>query len=686
MAAFLLAAVLGGMQEVILPTPGGAVALSTRGASAFRVRFLPSSDAPGPAVDTPMVAPEDADAHFVQVRDGISAAFGSLSLTAAGELQLFDATGKLLTVSEPLGEKNDTCAAQPGTDCASGCARISDRPARNVSDEAACCDACKSAAECASWIFGHPGDAEGNCWLLKSVGGAARSADRTLGGAGGGQGVSLSTSSATRLYGRGGGKADATTLHPTGAVTASVDNTVTYAPYYYSTDGYACLAVTDVLSGNGKTNVLPVTYATDGSHIRWSRPAGAAFELYLMPAPSLDSGTAAYFSLVGRPAVPPRWAFGFIASRWGWENRTYIEQTLRTFRSGRYPIDAFIGDFGWFTNVSDYSFPPSGEPSYQDFGYNEATFPSPKEQLALYASELHFHMGGIRKPRLGSSALLLEARAKGLLLPGGERRRLALGLAAAGKQAEGAQAEGADGLSYADQRNLDFAKPQTRQWYEAKQAHYLRDGVSFFWNDEGETSYYTFHHWNEAQAQTLASFNASRRFYSINRAWTPGMARLGATVWTGDINPSWDDLRNTAGLVVNWGLGGAPYVACDTGGFTGQSNAPLLTRWFQLATFMPTMRVHSTKSATPHFPWLWGEPYASTMRDALELRYRLLPYHYSLAHGMHATGRLWMRPLAAEFPADERAARVASQWLDGPSAPVPAIPAQRSARNRRAAF
>ena len=77
------------------------------------------------------------------------------------------------------------------------------------------------------------------------------------------------------------------------------------------------------------------------------------------------------------------------------------------------------------------------------------------------------------------------------------------------------------------------------------------------------------------------------------------------------------------------------------------------------------MRVHSTKSATPHFPFLWPEPYRSHMREALNRRYQLLPYHYSLAHRMYSEGKLWMRPLAAQYPSDKTAAPISSQWLDG---------------------
>lgn len=143
------------------------------------------------------------------------------------------------------------------------------------------------------------------------------------------------------------------------------------------------------------------------------------------------------------------------------------------------------------------------------------------------------------------------------------------------------------------------------------------------------------------------------------------MARLGATVWTGDIDPTWKDLAGTPGMMLNWVLGGAPYVACDIGGFTRETTSELLVRWMQLGVFMPTMRVHSVNSAKPHWPWLWGEDAAQAMRDSLELRYRLVPYHYSLAHSMYRYRKLWIRPLVFDFPADPVASKSVSQWMDG---------------------
>jgi len=351
--------------------------------------------------------------------------------------------------------------------------------------------------------------------------------------------------------------------------------------------------------------------------------------------------------LIGGSVLPHRYGFGFISSRWGWSNSSYLESVLHDFRSGSYPIDAFITDFGWFTNVSDYGFQSAGETWYNDFNFSEAVFPQPQEQLSSYRKDLNFRMGGIRKPRLGNTELLKLAKSKGYILPGDESGSRQL-----------------EGVLYADQRNINYSIPEARTWYAEQQAHYYDDGVSFFWNDEGETDFFTFYWWNVAQLQSLRMKQANTRFFSINRAWSPGMARIGATVWTGDINPSWDDLQSTPGMLLNWGLGGAPYVTCDIGGFTSESNGPLLTRWLQVGAFLPVMRVHSTKTATPHFPWLW-EGYSDYMREALNLRYQLLPYHYSLAHRMYETNRLWMRPLAAEFPADANAVPISSQWLDG---------------------
>jgi alpha-glucosidase len=107
------------------------------------------------------------------------------------------------------------------------------------------------------------------------------------------------------------------------------------------------------------------------------------------------------------------------------------------------------------------------------------------------------------------------------------------------------------------------------------------------------------------------------------------------------------------------------YSSCDIGGFQGNISAELLTRWMEAGVFFPVMRSHSSNSVTPRFPWLYGEQAEAAIRKALDLRYRLVPYYYSLAHEAAEKGTPLMRPLAMEFPDDPKAANMVDQWLMG---------------------
>ena len=88
--------------------------------------------------------------------------------------------------------------------------------------------------------------------------------------------------------------------------------------------------------------------------------------------------------------------------------------------------------------------------------------------------------------------------------------------------------------------------------YTKTHLHFIEDGIDFWWNDEGETFYFAFHYWNMAQIEGLTKFNPTKRFWSIDRSYTIGMSRLGAVIWTGDINVAWDALAQQPGTMLNW--------------------------------------------------------------------------------------------------------------------------------------
>jgi alpha-glucosidase len=193
----------------------------------------------------------------------------------------------------------------------------------------------------------------------------------------------------------------------------------------------------------------------------------------------------------------------------------------------------------------------------------------------------------------------------------------------------------------------------------------LQQGVDGWWDDEGEWNYTMYYWWNRAEAEALAKVRPGARLWTIDRAFAPGSQRLGVAAWTGDIRAAWTELAKTPTHLLNWSLAGMPYGACDIGGFNDQTTPRLLTRWMEAGVFFPVMRAHSVDYAVPHFPWLFGDEAEAAIRKALDLRYRLIPLYYSLAHQAHETGLPIMRPLALEFPDDPRCANRSDEWMMG---------------------
>jgi len=429
--------------------------------------------------------------------------------------------------------------------------------------------------------------------------------------------------------------------------TATVRNKFFEVPHYWTTDGYSAFCVGTVGHNPEQPNQYTVSWLR--GHVlggaTWTI-LGERADIYLTPVADARSAQRALWTLTGPPAILPKYAFGFLASRWGWKDAEDIDEVLSTFRDGEFPIDGWISDFEWYTKKPDYDLPDEGESNFTDFGYNPVTFPDPIGQLQRYHDHFGMKFGGIRKPRLGNSELLDFARDRDWLI-------------SAGGQADGGN------------RNLNYSIPAVREWYQSQMRHYLQDGVDFWWNDEGESTYFTTYWWTVAEADLLHSENADKRFFAINRDYTPGMQRYGAAVWTGDQTESWEALQRHPAYLLSWQQAGVGYVTCDTGGFKGGGETPeLLVRWYQLSIFMSVMRVHSTKTEVPHFPWLWGPDAEHAMRKAVNLRYRFIPMLYSLAHRQYDSLEPMFRPLSYYWPHDVRSAAATDQWLVGSSVMV----------------
>lgn len=639
------------------------VEIAVAGNSAIRVSVSYTGSAPV-VKDTPMVAPQSVYAGFTPVCSntvaGVATAFGTAIMdSVSGGFYLLDVNGNGLANSTSFSSFNaggrdgamggDKCAnAQANTDVVDG-TRVNVLQGQT---QASCCQACDNEANCDVWIYASPGheDQGDNCWLMQGVTTTKSASYRTVGGnitppppPPSTVTITLNRAQSALYYGAGAGGNNAQQLSQTSS-SPHVVNTEFFTSHYWSTEGYAALGVSELDFDPATFYNYPASWNAQGSNVEWTI-SGKQVDMYFMPAKTMSEGISVYWDLIGRPAMIPRYAFGFLACRWGWQDVNYIWDMLSQFRSGDFPLDAWISDFEWYTPQPDYSLPDSGSPTFVDFGYNNVTFPNPIPQLKSYHEQLNLRFGGIRKPRLGNSDLLVMANSKGWTV-------------------NASHGGGAPGGT----RNLNYSMPAVRDWYSQQLSHFMSDGVDFWWNDEGETFYFAFYWWNMAELATLQGYDKNKRFFTINRSYTPGMSRTGAIVWTGDIGVSFQSMQQVPGYFLNWALAGVGFTTCDIGGFNGPDDTPLLlTRWYQLGALMPIMRVHSTNSDTPHFPFLYGPDAANAMRKALNLRYQLVPYHYSNAHAQSRAGGIpTVRPLLMQYPTDPNVAQLTSQWLDGP--------------------
>jgi alpha-glucosidase len=239
----------------------------------------------------------------------------------------------------------------------------------------------------------------------------------------------------------------------------------------------------------------------------------------------------------------------------------------------------------------------------------------------------------------------------------------------------------------------DFTSARTREWWGKQYRFYVEKGVAGFWHDMNEPALVA--GWGEmtlprdtqhAMDGVGGDHNEAHNVYGLlmNRAGYEGLRKLRPAVrpfivsrsgwaggqryaanWTGDVSTSWESLRMTLPLVLNMSLSGIVYAGPDIGGFSGQPDTELFVRWFQLGAFLPFFRTHSAFYIPAREPWRWGDAALGILRDVLKLRYRLMPYWYTLAWQAQQTGEPLVRPLFYTDPTDNKLWEVSDAFLLG---------------------
>lgn len=167
-----------------------------------------------------------------------------------------------------------------------------------------------------------------------------------------------------------------------------------------------------------------------------------------------------------------------------------------------------------------------------------------------------------------------------------------------------------------------------------------------------------------ATTDGLRTAMPGRRTFVLSRAGSAGIQRYAAN-WLGDNLARWDHLAMSIPMSAGLGLSGQSFVGADVGGFMGDTTPELLVRWMQYGALTPFFRNHSTLGSADQYAWSFGEVTLQYVRDAIQLRYRLLPYIYSAFVEASETGAPVLRPLVFDHQDDPLTVGIDDEYLLG---------------------
>jgi alpha-D-xyloside xylohydrolase len=451
----------------------------------------------------------------------------------------------------------------------------------------------------------------------------------------------------------------------------SQDNTNISVPFFLSSKGYGVLW-------------------NNGSVTRWNNrfqpvltiqsDAASAVDYFFIYGPDFDRIIGAYRTLTGAAPLFPRWAYGFWQSKLAYSSQAEIEDIAARYRNLGLPLDAIVLDAGWESVFGSRVFTPR--------------FPDPRGMVQTLHNE-HVRLMVSIWPLFQPGSANFDAMEKnGFFVSGGTDHFAPY---------------------YPGTRLYDAFNPAARQlyWQEVKDSLYDL-GVDAFWMDSTEpTDMFGEEHGPMLAGATTALGNGSKyaniyplmttqaiydgqraatdqqRVFTLTRSSFLGMQRNAAAAWSGDIATNFDTLRREIPAGLNYALSGFPYWTTDIGGFLGGDTSnpayrELFVRWFQYGSFCPVFRVHGTRTNNENELWSDGADDQAILALYDRLRYRLLPYIYTLAARTTFEGFTPMRALAFDFRTDGAALDAANEFMLGPS--LLAAPVTTSGADARSVY
>ena len=346
-----------------------------------------------------------------------------------------------------------------------------------------------------------------------------------------------------------------------------------------------------------------------------------------------------YTNLTGKQPMPPRWALGNFASRFGYHSQYEVEKTINKFKDLNVPVDAVILDLYWFGK----------------------TITGTMGNLEVFRDSFPDFEGMIS--RLKAKGVKTITITEPFVLTTSNRweeavEQQVLATDSLGKPYTYDFYFGNTGL-------IDIYNPKGASWFWSIYKGLREKGIVGIWGDLGEPEVHPTalkhyntsadevhniygHDWAGLIYKSYKNDFSEERPFILMRAGYSGSQRYGMIPWSGDVNRTWGGLQSQTEIALQMGLQGLGYMHSDLGGFAGDNlDDELYTRWLQYGVFQPIFRPHAQEEV-PSEPVYRSEEALKLSKKAIALRYALLPYNYHLVFENNTQGLPLMRPLFFE--------------------------------------
>jgi alpha-glucosidase len=406
---------------------------------------------------------------------------------------------------------------------------------------------------------------------------------------------------------------------------------------------------------------------------------GGALDYYFIYGPEPKKVIERYTALTGRMPLPPLWSLGYHQCRYSYYPEKRVRFIAENFRERRIPGDTIWLDIHYQDAYKPFTWDPKRFPDpagmirdLRKEGFRLVTIvdPHPKKEVGYAPYDTGLAGDNFVKNPDGSIY-------EGPVWP---------------SRAEDGDSPDWSKPSKAPSVFPDFTKPAARAWWGGLYAGLLNAGVAGIWNDMNEPAVFDtpsgtmpldVRHDNEGAPadhrevhnvygmmmtrstyEGLLRLRPNDRPFILSRASYAGGQRYSA-LWPGDNVSDWAHLRQSVPMLLGMGLSGFPFVGTDIGGFVDYPSAELYTRWLQAGVFFPFMRTHTMFGTPDREPWSFGTEHEALNRQAIELRYELLPEIYTAMREASESGVPAMRPLLLDYPDDEESYGKDDEFLFG---------------------